>query len=96
MLDKIANLLPTATLFAIHGAAFSELRNRGEIIENDRSQAAEPEPDGSFYYLGVRIKIVTQSKWELKGMRIELFVRQRNGLIGIYLVNGSTGQTQLK
>lgn len=60
MLDKIANLLPTATLFAIHGAAFSELRNRGEIIENDRSQAAEPEPDGSFYYLGVRIKIVVE------------------------------------
>lgn len=60
MLDKIANLLPTVTLFAIHGATFSELRNRGEIIENDRRQAAEPEPDGSFYYLGVRIKIVVE------------------------------------
>jgi hypothetical protein len=60
MLDKIAKLLPTNTLFAIHDTAFSELRNRGEIIENDRPQAAEAEPDGSFYYLGVRVKIVVE------------------------------------
>ncbi|MEG3838836.1 hypothetical protein [Microcoleus sp. herbarium14] len=60
MFDKIAKLLPTNTLFAIQDATFSELRNRDEIIENDRLQTAQPEPDGSFYYLGVRIKIVVE------------------------------------
>ncbi|MCC3595785.1 MULTISPECIES: hypothetical protein [unclassified Microcoleus] len=60
MLDKIANWLPTATLFAIRGAAFSELRNRGEIIQHEGSESAEPYPDDSFYYLGLRVKIVVE------------------------------------
>jgi hypothetical protein len=60
MFDKIAKLLPTNTLFAIQDATCSELRNRGEIIENDRFKTAQPKPDGSFYYLGVRIKIVVE------------------------------------